>query len=78
MKVNVNRPAPVVAPPPTVDLIGLTMEEVLALRALLARRTAGSLKPLENLRRQLWMVTKGEDQIFSVSELHTFRIKPTF
>lgn len=68
MIVKKNTPPPVVAPPATFDLIGLTQEETLALRCILARRKTGTMAPLENIRRQIYAVTSQLDQPFEIKE----------
>lgn len=75
MKVTVNKPAPVVTPPATFDLIGLTQEEILALRSILARRSPSSLAPLEPLRRQIYAVTNKLDQPFTTDGRYSIQRK---
>ncbi len=78
MIVKKNTPPPADVPPTTFDLIGLTTDEIMSLRSILARRTLYSLKPLENLRRQLHVVTRGIDQTYATDGLLTIRKKRSF
>ncbi len=73
MQITKNTPKPVVEPPPTYDLTGLSQDDIMALRCILGRHRLGVPSPLESMRKQIWAVTKTLKQPFESSDRYYIR-----